>query len=152
MHFKDLYNLVEEQKLNVPAGFNFLCAQITDGNHDVQEVKVWRLVYDPPRRDAQFMLFDDRTSAYNGEYLVADISYCASLESDAAELLFAFCKELMHVFDPVEDRIDTPEKFRQFLRDLQIPHLIWAKSGSEWSTGLTGWPFCCSAPRPSETG
>lgn len=129
MDFKELYSLVEQQKLDVPVGFQFICEQITGGQNDVQEVKVWRHVYDPPKRTAHFMLFDDRTSAYNEEYLVADISYCSSLESDAADLFFALCKELMHVFDPVEARIDTPEKFRQFLRDLQNSPLDLAKLG-----------------------
>ena len=81
--------------------------------------KIWRHVYDPPKREAHFMLFDDRTSAYDGEFLVADISYCSALDADPAELLFALTKELMHVFDPPETRIDTREKFIQFLKDLQ---------------------------------
>jgi hypothetical protein len=119
LHFKDFYKIVEERTTDKPVGFEFLRTTIDGGLKDVQEVKVWRHVYDPPKRDAHFMLFDDRSSAYNGEYLVADISYCSALDADPAELLFALTKELMHVFDPPESRIDTREKFIQFLKDLQ---------------------------------
>lgn len=118
MQFKDLYELVEAQKLDKPVGFEFLRDAIV-ADADVEEIHVWRLVYNPPKREAHFKLVDDRTSAYNGEYLVADITYCADLENDPAELFFALCKELMHVFDPPETWINTREKFVQFLRDLQ---------------------------------
>lgn len=119
MEFKDLYQLVVAEQRDVPVGFEFLRVAIDRGVADVEEIKVWRQVYNPAKREAHFMLFDDRTSAYNGEYLVADISYCAALENDPPELLFALTKELMHVFDPPETRIDTREKFIQFLKDLQ---------------------------------
>jgi hypothetical protein len=119
MHFRDFYKIVEDATGDKPVGFEFLRAQHGGGLNDVQEVKVWRQVYSPPKNEALFMLFDDRTSAYNEAYLVADISYCAGLESDPDDLLFALCKELMHVFDPPETWIDTREKFIQFLKDLQ---------------------------------
>jgi hypothetical protein len=123
VEFKDLYHRVEAEfadgERTTPVGFEFLRKAIEQSENDVQEVKVWRLVYNPAKREAHFMLFDDRTSAYEGEYLVADISYCASLDTDPAELLFALCKELMHVFDPPESRINTREKFIKFLKDLQ---------------------------------
>jgi hypothetical protein len=119
MHFKHFYKLVEGQTGDKPVAFEFLRGAIDGGLNDVQEVKIWRQTYDPPKREAHFMLFDDRTSAYEGEYLVADISYCSALDANPAELLFALTKELMHVFDPPETRIDTREKFIQFLKDLQ---------------------------------
>ena len=119
MHFKDFYNLVEAHTSDKPVGFEFLRGAIDGGLNDVQEVKVWRQSYSPPRSEAHFMLFDDRTSPYEGEHLIADISYCAALEKEPAELLVALTKELMHVFDPPECRIDTREKFIQFLKDLQ---------------------------------
>lgn len=119
MLFRELYNLVESQSLDKPVGFEFLRLAIVQGIPWLEEVRVWRLAYSPPRREAHFMLFDDRTSAYNEEHLVADISYCSALENDLSELLFALSKELMHVFDPKETWIDTREKFIQFLKDLQ---------------------------------
>ncbi|MEN3749934.1 hypothetical protein TPR58_22365 [Sphingomonas sp. HF-S3] len=119
MQFKQFYELVLGKTLDKPLGFEFLREAIDGGLNDVQEVKVWRQTYHPPKREAHFMLFDDRTSAYDGEFLVADISYCSALDHDPAELLFALTKELMHVFDPVETRIDSREKFVKFLKDLQ---------------------------------
>lgn len=119
MHFKNFYKVVEAATKDRPVGFEFLRARHDGGLNDVQEVKIWRQVYNPPKNEALFMLFDDRTSAYNGEYLVADISYCAALERDPAELFFALTKELMHVFDPPNTHINTREKFIQFLKDLQ---------------------------------
>jgi hypothetical protein len=119
VEFSELYKLVEAEQRSAPVGFEFLRKAIDDAPHDVEEVKVYRQAYNPAKREAHFMLFDDRTSAYNGEYLVADISYCAALEDDPPELLVALTKELMHVFDPPETRIDTREKFIQFLKDLQ---------------------------------
>jgi len=118
VEFKDLYNQVVAENLDKPVGFEFLREAIVAGT-DIEAVNVWRLVYNPPKRQAHFKLFDDRTSAYNGAFLVADITYCADLEDDPAELFFALCKELMHVFDPQATWIDTREKFIQFLRDLQ---------------------------------
>lgn len=118
MKFKDLYDQIEANP-NKPVGFEFLRAAISDHHNGIQEVKVWRLSYNPPRRDAHFTLIDDRSSPYDGEFLVADISYCAALEREPDELMFALTKELMHVFDPPESRIDTKEKFVQFLKDLQ---------------------------------
>lgn len=118
MNFKDLYDLVEAAPKK-PVTFELLRAAIIEHHPDIEEVLVYRLPYQPAIGQAHYTLFDDRTSAYDGEHLVADISYCASLESEPAELFFALCKELMHVFDPRDTWVDSREKFVAFLRDLQ---------------------------------
>jgi hypothetical protein len=102
-----------------PAAFEFLRKSVIDGIPWLEEVNIWRLNHKPPTREARYTLYDDRSSAHNDEYLVADISYCSSLEDDPAELRFALTKELMHVFDPRNSWIDTREKFVKFLKDLQ---------------------------------
>jgi hypothetical protein len=119
VHFRELYNQVVAQNLGKPVGFDFLQGAVIAGLPWLEEVCIWRLSHNPPTRQAKYMLFDDRSSAYNGEYLVADISFCASLEEEPDELLFALSKELMHVFDPRNTWIDTREKFVAFLKDLQ---------------------------------
>lgn len=118
MNFKDLYSIVVSGP-HTPVTFEFLRQTIIQNHPDIQEINVWRLVEQPQTRQAYFMLFDDRSSPYNGEYIVADISYCQSLEDDKAELLFALCKELMHVFDSRETWIDNKQKFVDFLNSLQ---------------------------------
>lgn len=111
--------MVAAQGLNEPVGFDFLRDSAVAGIGWLEEVKVYRLSHNPPNRQARYTLFDDRTSPYDGEYLVADISYCSDLEKQPAELLFALCKELMHVFDDRDTWIDSREKFIKFLKDLQ---------------------------------
>jgi hypothetical protein len=145
VQFKNLYEQVEAQP-TLPVGFEFLRRAIVRELAEIQEVKVWRLTYNPPTGEAHFTLYDDRSSAYEGEYLVADISYCSSLEQDPAELLFALSKELMHVFDPAESRIDTKEKFIKFLKDLQNTPLdqtngaLHAEHRARWMTILVLCP------------
>lgn len=102
-----------------PAAFEFLRAKVIEGIDWLEDVVVWRLAHNPATHEARYTLFDDRSSAYNSEHLVADISYCSALEKDPAQLLFALTKELMHVFDERDTWIDTREKFVKFLRDLQ---------------------------------
>ena len=118
MNFTDLYNAVEDAG-SEPADFEFLRERVMGGVSWLEEVKIWRLTHKPATGEARYTLFDDRTSAYNEEYLVADISYCASLENDPTELRFALTKELMHVFDERETWVDSKEKFIKFLKDLQ---------------------------------
>ena len=114
--FKDLYRLCENQPSRI--GFEFLRKAIIHGT-EVEEIHVVRHVYQPETRNAHYKLYDDRSSAYNGECIVFDINYCSSLEGRPLDLGFALCKELMHVFDPIESRINSKEKFKQFLRDMQ---------------------------------
>jgi hypothetical protein len=148
--FRDFYKIVEaeQQKIGAPVGFDFLRQTIIDNVPDVQEVHVWRLVYHPARRQAHFMLFDDRSSAYEGEFLVADISYCAALEDDPAELLFALVKELMHVFDPAEARIDTRDKFIAFLKALQNTPLDGSNVSLQMESSARWMALLVFIPRP----
>lgn len=118
MNFAELYGAVVTEGAK-PASFDFLRGQVVTNINWLEEVKVWRLTHKPPTREARYTVFDDRSSAYNEEYLVADISYCASLEDDPPELWFALTKELMHVFDDRATWVDTREKFIKFLKDLQ---------------------------------
>lgn len=147
MEFADLYNTVEAAGAK-PAAFEFLRERVIAELAWLEEVIVWRLVHNPATGEARYTLFDDRSSAYNGEYLVADISYCASLEDDLAELRFALTKELMHVFDKRETWIDTREKFVKFLKDLQNTP-IDLQNGSVGSEHIARWmAILVLCPRP----
>lgn len=137
MDFKDLYHEVEAEGPK-PAAFDFLRAKVIAGLPWLEAVNVWRLPHKPATREARYTVFDDRSSPYNAEYLVADISYCASLEDDPTELRFALTKELMHVFDQRDTWIDTREKFIKFLKDLQNTPLDMA-NGSLQSEHMARW-------------
>lgn len=151
MHFRDLYNAVEavvagEAKAPKPVTFEFLRKFVTADKSLVEELHILRVVYNPPIRDARFTLFDERESRHDEPLYIAEVSFCASLESDPAHLLYALTKELMHVFDPMETWINTREKFVQFLRDLQNTPLkmengaIWVEHKAKWMALLALCP------------
>ena len=137
MDFVDLYHAVEAEG-GRPAPFEFLRRSVVADIPWLEDVFVWRLVHNPPTREARYTLFDDRTSAYGDEFLVADISFCCSLESDPPQLWFALTKELMHVFDKRETWIDSREKFIKFLKDLQNTPLD-IENGSVNSEHMARW-------------
>lgn len=147
MNFADLYRAVVTEGAK-PAPFEFLRAQVIQGLDWLEEVKIWRLTHKPPTGEARYTVFDDRTSAYNGEYLVVDISYCASFEDDPPELRFALTKELMHVFDERETWVDSREKFIKFLKDLQNTPFD-TRNGSVHSEHMARWmAILVLCPRP----
>lgn len=137
MIFKELYQEVEAAG-SKPAAFEFLRAKVVAGVSWLEEVNIWRLTHKPPTGEARYTVFDDRSSAYNDEYLVADISYCSSFENDPPELWFALTKELMHVFDERDTWVDTREKFIKFLKDLQNTPFD-TKNGSVHSEHMARW-------------
>lgn len=147
MDFSDLYRAVEAEGAK-PAAFEFLRTRVIAGLDWLEDVHVWRLSHTPATREARYTLFDDRTSAYSGEYLVADIAYCSSLEKDPPELRFALTKELMHVFDIRATWIDTREKFIKFLKDLQNTPIDFS-NGSVNSEYKARWmAILLLCPRP----
>jgi hypothetical protein len=75
VHFRDLYRQAEESGLDKPVGFEFLKGAVVAGLAWLEDVHVWRLTHNPPTHQARYMLFDDRSSAYNEQYMVADISF-----------------------------------------------------------------------------
>jgi hypothetical protein len=147
VNFADLYRAVEAAGAR-PAAFEFLRDSVIEGIGWLEEVVIWRLTHSPPTREARYTLFDDRTGAYNSEYLVADISYCAALEDDIPELRFALTKELMHVFDDRKTWIDSREKFIKFLKDLQNTPIDF-ENGSVSSEHMARWmAILVLCPRP----
>jgi len=119
MQFQELY-LYAEGLPHPPVGFDFLRAKVKAFHPSIARVDVFRVEYPVPNRQAHYRLGDrERTSPYDDEHDVAEIIYCHALEADAREMRYALTKELMHIFDSPAAMVDTAEKFRQFLREIQ---------------------------------
>lgn len=139
MLFVDLYRRAEALPAP-PVGFDFLRDLVVAHHADVGEVRVYATTYQPPNGQAHYKLGEpDRSSGYGEEYQVAEIRYCETLEVDDAEWRFALTKELMHVFDSEEERVDTPEKFRRLLHEIQNEPLERHQSKMYQSELNTRW-------------
>lgn len=102
-----------------PIGFDALRDKIKSDPSFMSEVIVWREPSDIHSFDARYTLFDERDGRHDEAVYLAQISYCSKLDDDPRYLRYVLVKELMHCFDPQDTWTDTPEKFAQFLRDLQ---------------------------------
>ncbi|MDZ4056172.1 MAG: hypothetical protein U1D69_04265 [Polynucleobacter sp.] len=119
MDFREFYEYVNRLE-KPPVGFDFLRGLIAAHHREIGRVDLFAVTHPTPTRDAYYRLGDtDRTSPYEEEFAVGEIVYCESLDLDERELRFALTKELMHVFDAVEARTDTREKFEKLLREIQ---------------------------------
>jgi hypothetical protein len=119
MRFADLYQ--RASKLAAPpVGFDFLRKQVDAHHQTIGRVDVYAVEYPVPNREAHFRLGEsERTSPYADEFEIAEIIYCEALGDDPRELRYALTKELMHIFDAEDALVDTPEKFKDLLREIQ---------------------------------
>ena len=144
MDYRALYRRVDEAGASLIT-FDYVGAEVV-ALTDVEEIHLWAIEETPLTGEAYYVLLDDRSSPYNGEFLIAEISYCSSLDGDLAEQRFMLTKELMHVFDAEEHRTDTREKFYQLLRDLQnLPMnteiaAVGAEKNARWMALLVLFP------------
>lgn len=83
----------------------------------VHEVEFWACSLDSTISRGHMILYLDRSSAYDDEYIVASIRYDREMESDWRR--FVCCKELMHVFDISRERVDGREKFLKLMEELE---------------------------------
>ncbi|WP_315826079.1 hypothetical protein [Bradyrhizobium sp. SZCCHNG3015] len=119
MIFADLYNYAESLP-KPPVGFEFLRKTVVAHHPTIGRVDVYAVEYPAPNNQAHFRHGDrDRTSPYDDDFEVAEIIYCHALEADIRERRYALTKELMHIFDGPEARVDTKEKFSTLLREIQ---------------------------------
>ena len=119
MIFRELYERAAALP-GPPVGFNYLCDLIVAYHADIGRIETYAVTHPEPDRQAYWRLGDtDRSSGYDEEFQVGQIVYCDGLDSDERERRFALTKELMHVFDQAEARVDTPDKFRSLLREIQ---------------------------------
>ena len=124
MRFK---NLVEHiAALDSPkVTFRFLREKIDLHHAGVGKLKVWGVTYPVPNRQAFYRLVgENRTSAYDEPFDEVEICYCLDLDNDVRDRRYALTKELMHVFDSENERVNTKEKFKQLLREIQNKPLL----------------------------
>ncbi|MER9402706.1 hypothetical protein NKI36_01445 [Mesorhizobium caraganae] len=85
------------------------------------------------------MLDTDRTSAYEEEFVVAEIRYCDGLDEQPNDRRFALTKELMHVFDSPEEMANTRARFVQLMSEIQNTPLPEHASPMYQSEITTKW-------------
>lgn len=119
MIFRELYDRAAALPAP-PVGFNYLCDLIVAYHDELGRIDTYAVTHPEPNKQAYYRLGEnDRSSSYDEEFQVAEIVYCDGLDADERERRFALTKELMHVFDQPDAMVDTPEKFRALLREIQ---------------------------------
>ncbi|QJR19290.1 hypothetical protein [Pelagibacterium halotolerans] len=150
MLFKDLYEEVVGKVDRPPVPFDLLMHLINTRHAGVGEIKVWSIKYPMPNRQAHYKLVGtDRTSAYEEEFDIAEIRYCEELNDHPRERRFALTKELMHVFDTESEKVDTREKFVEFVKEVQNQPLASQRSerfNSELDTRWMAAIILCPKP------
>lgn len=118
MLFFELYDFAEQ--VETPAvPFDYLRRKIDAYHPTVGRVDVFAITYNPELGEAHYKLSIDRSSPYEEEFIVADILYCSSLDRVGYERRYALTKELMHVFDSEEEKVNSKEKFITLIREIQ---------------------------------
>ena len=140
MLFKDLYDKVEETVTKPYVRFDMLRDAINLHHAGVGKIELWAIKYPIPNKQAHYKLTGrDRTSPYEEAFDLAEIRYCEELDEHPRERRFALTKELMHVFDMPEERVDSREKFVSFLKEIQNQPLASQRSDSFNSELNTRW-------------
>jgi hypothetical protein len=138
MLYRDLYKIAEALE-KPPVTFQFLRKAVNAHHPIVGRVDVISIDYLPPTGQAFYRLSADRSSAYEEEFLVAEIVHCNNLRADIREYRYALTKELMHVFDRQAEVVDTAEKFRTLLKEIQNRPLLTHASPMYVSEIATRW-------------
>lgn len=118
MLFFELYEYVEADGLSV-VSFDYLRKKIDAYHSTIGRVDVFSISYPKPNSQAHYKLGIDRTSAYDEQFIVAEIYYCQNLNGDLHSKRYALTKELMHVFDSEEEQVNTKDKFTTLISDIQ---------------------------------
>ncbi|RWM76903.1 MAG: hypothetical protein EOR99_28080 [Mesorhizobium sp.] len=140
MRFKDLYDEAVAQVQEPPVRFELLKALINQRHHGVGEIEVRAISYPVQNHQAHFVtLGEDRTSAYDEEFTVAEIRYCDGVDEHPNERRFALTKELMHVFDTEEEKTNTRARFVQLMSEIQNTPLPQHASAMYLSEIATKW-------------
>ena len=87
----------------------------------------------------------DRTSAYDDEFTVANIRFSKTLNRCMRR--YVCCKEMMHVFDSPEERVDSADKFLRLMNELEaiplkedISPMFASELNAEWMAALVLCP------------
>lgn len=139
MNFTELYRFAEGLD-QPPVGFDFLRAKVNAHHKTIGRVDVFAVTFQKPNGQAHFRHAEpDRTSAYEDEFEVAEIRFCEVLQADEVEFRFALTKELMHVFDTPDEVVDTREKFKILIHEIQNSPLPQDASLMYQSDLMTRW-------------
>ncbi|MBG6178548.1 hypothetical protein IWQ55_006406 [Labrenzia sp. EL_208] len=131
MRFKDLYDLVEREFQQPPVNFDRLRELINGYHPSVGRVELYAVKFEEQNHQAHYRLVGyDRSSAYDEEFIVAQIRYCEGLDEHPRARRFALTKELMHVFDSEETMTNTREKFFELLKEIQDRPLPEHRTGA----------------------
>lgn len=117
MRYSDLYAYVQGSTASV-VSVKDLAAQIcAHHGNDVGIVNFWPVELDSNISFGHIKYEWDRDSPYEEEFRIANIRYDKTL--NRCWTRFVCCKELMHVFDKPEERVDTREKFFRLMSELE---------------------------------
>ena len=117
MRYADLYqysNGLAAEAISVRDLADRICEH--HGN-DIGLVNFWPVELDADISFGHIMFDRDRDSPYEAPFRIANIRYDKSL--NRCWTRFVCCKELMHVFDRPEERVDTRERFLTLMSELE---------------------------------
>lgn len=116
MLYSDLYNFANSTDGDfVPV--QSLKREIERNHGEVERVDFWRCELDPNISLGHMVFERDRTSPYDAPFTVASIRF--DKRQNRCWSRYICCKELMHVFDNVQESVSTRERFFQLMSELE---------------------------------
>lgn len=103
----------------------------------VGEIKFHAVSLDPAISLGHMVFERDRDSAYEEEFSIASIRIHRDL--NRCWRRFVGCKEMMHIFDSLEERVDSRDKFLKLLDEFESKPLAQDMSPMFSSEGEAGW-------------
>lgn len=144
MNFTDLYRIAnsgDEPLVSVER----LRREVVARHPSVGAVEIWDLDLDVGVSRGHMILSLDRSSPYDGEYIVATIRRARSLPH--AWKRYVACKELMHVFDKTFERTSDRARFLKLMEELETSPIPVDRSpmfdseiNAEWAAMLVLCP------------
>lgn len=125
MNFTDLYlyaSAFETPQISVES----LRARVQVEHDVIERVDFWGCDLDDDISLGHMLLEMDRTSAYDGEFVVASIRFDRTLNTCWRR--FVCCKELMHVFDGALEKTSDRVRFFRLMNELENGALAEAQS------------------------
>jgi len=137
MKYSDLYNYANGLETDAISVKDLARRIASSSGTDIGEVNFWPVELDSNISYGHIKYERDRSSAYGEEFRIANIRYDKTL--NRCWTRFVCCKELMHVFDTPEERVDTREKFLKLMKELEtlpmkpdISPMLASELNAEW--------------------
>jgi hypothetical protein len=144
MLFSDLYKYANDLPDDV-ISVKKLAVHIEAHHPDIGEVNFWPVVLDAQISLGHMVYERARSSAYGAAFTVANVRY--DKNQNRCWRRFICCKELMHVFDDANERVDSREKFLQLMKELEsrplkddISAMFSSEMNAEWMALLVLCP------------